>query len=59
MGAVSDVDPTERKHAAVVLGAGLAGSLLACTFAQRGYFVDVYEKRGDFRESGKGLLQRE
>ncbi|MGV8940043.1 MAG: FAD-dependent oxidoreductase [Lysobacter sp.] len=35
-----------------MIGAGLAGALLATLLAQRGWSVDVYEKRGDLRELG-------
>eukprot|EP01117_Protostelium_nocturnum_P007815 TRINITY_DN2797_c0_g1_i1.p1 TRINITY_DN2797_c0_g1~~TRINITY_DN2797_c0_g1_i1.p1 ORF type:complete len:460 (-),score=169.73 TRINITY_DN2797_c0_g1_i1:45-1424(-) len=34
----------------VILGAGLAGSLLACFLANRGHKVNVYEMRGDMRQ---------
>ncbi len=34
-----------------VLGAGLAGSLMAVFLAKRGYAVDLYEKRTDLRQS--------
>src|SRR5687768_17779511 len=33
----------------VIIGAGLAGSLLAIYLAKRGIAVDVYESRGDMR----------
>lgn len=33
----------------VIIGAGLAGSLLAINLAKRGIAVDVYESRGDMR----------
>jgi kynurenine 3-monooxygenase len=33
----------------VIIGAGLAGSLLAIYLARRGFHVDVYEARGDMR----------
>lgn len=36
---------TERDEIAVV-GAGLAGCLLACFLARRGYPVALYERRG-------------
>jgi kynurenine 3-monooxygenase len=35
-----------------IIGAGLAGALLATLMAQRGWKVDVYEKRGDPRLKG-------
>ena len=35
-----------------IVGAGLAGALLATLLAQRGWQVDVYEKRGDPRIKG-------
>ncbi len=35
-----------------IIGAGLAGALLATLLAQRGWSVDVFEKRGDLRELG-------
>ncbi len=35
-----------------IVGAGLAGALLATLLAQRGWRVDVYEKRGDPRVRG-------
>ena len=35
-----------------LIGAGLAGALLATLLAQRGWKVDVYEKRGDPRVKG-------
>ena len=35
-----------------LIGAGLAGALLATLLAQRGWKVDVYEKRGDPRLKG-------
>jgi kynurenine 3-monooxygenase len=34
----------------VIIGAGLAGSLLAINLAKRGIAVDVYEARGDMRK---------
>lgn len=34
----------------VISGAGLAGSLLAVMFANRGFDVTIYEKRGDMRD---------
>ena len=35
-----------------IVGAGLAGALLATLLARRGWSVDVFERRGDPRESG-------
>lgn len=35
-----------------IIGAGLAGALLATLLAQRGWQVEVYEKRGDPRRRG-------
>ena len=42
---------TEKRHITII-GAGLAGALLATLLAQRGWQVDVYEKRGDPRLKG-------
>ena len=42
--------PTDRHI--TIIGAGLAGALLATLLAQRGWRVDVYEKRGDPRLKG-------
>lgn len=42
---------TAARHITIV-GAGLAGALLATLLAQRGWRVDVYEKRGDPRLKG-------
>lgn len=36
----------------VIVGAGLAGSLLACALAKRGFRVSVYERRPDPRLAG-------
>ena len=41
----------DERHLTIV-GAGLAGALLATLMAQRGWSVDVYEKRGDPRVQG-------
>jgi kynurenine 3-monooxygenase len=35
-----------------IVGAGLAGCLLACFLARRGYPVSLYERRGDPRDGG-------
>jgi len=37
-------------HPIVLLGAGLAGSLMAAYLARRGFRVDVYERRPDMRQ---------
>jgi kynurenine 3-monooxygenase len=37
---------------ALVVGAGLAGSLMACSLARRGWRVSVYERRSDPRSKG-------
>ncbi len=37
-----------------VIGAGLVGSLLSVYLGQRGYRVDVFDRRPDFRTSGAG-----
>jgi kynurenine 3-monooxygenase len=44
---------TSRRHA-VIVGAGLAGSLLACYLARQGWRVSVYERRSDPRRAGYG-----
>ena len=38
--------------ALTIVGGGLAGALLAALLAQRGWSVDVYERRGDPRLAG-------
>jgi kynurenine 3-monooxygenase len=40
------------KKEAVIVGAGLVGSLWAVFLARRGYRVDVYERRPDMRAAG-------
>jgi len=42
---------TRKKHVAII-GAGLVGSLLAVYLRNRGYEVDVYERRPDLRTAG-------
>jgi kynurenine 3-monooxygenase len=37
---------------ALIVGAGLVGSLLAILLAKRGYRVEVYERRSDIRKAG-------
>ncbi|MGY0798495.1 FAD-dependent oxidoreductase [Lysobacter sp. A286] len=49
---MSDFDPTDSTKHLTIIGAGLAGALLATLLARRGWQVDVYEKRGDLRELG-------
>ena len=36
----------------IIIGAGLCGTLLAIRLGQRGYKVQMYEKRGDMRKEG-------
>jgi kynurenine 3-monooxygenase len=42
--------PAEKK--AVIVGAGLVGALWSVILARRGYRVEVFEQRPDFREAG-------
>jgi len=44
-------DQSSPRHALIV-GAGLAGSLLACYLAEMGWRVDVFERRSDPRAKG-------
>jgi kynurenine 3-monooxygenase len=46
-----DLSDTGRRHA-VVVGAGLVGSLWTVFLARRGYRVDVFERRADMRAAG-------
>lgn len=39
------------KKEAIIVGAGLVGSLWAILLAKRGYQVEVFERRGDMREA--------
>ncbi|MGW0436008.1 FAD-dependent oxidoreductase [Micromonospora sp. NPDC003197] len=48
----------DRRDRAVIIGAGLAGSLAAVYLARRGYAVDVYERRDDPRLTPAGLAGR-
>ena len=41
-----------QEKKAVIVGAGLVGALWAVILAKRGYQVDVYERRADFRQAG-------
>lgn len=43
---------SEAPRHITIIGAGLAGALLATLLAQRGWVVEVYEKRGDPRVAG-------
>ena len=38
-----------QKEKIIIVGAGLCGTLLAIRLAQRGFAVDLYERRGDMR----------
>ena len=40
----------DKKDNILIIGAGLCGSLLALRLGQRGYNVQVYEKRSDLRK---------
>ncbi|WP_240126138.1 FAD-dependent oxidoreductase [Thermomonas alba] len=42
----------QPEHALTIIGGGLAGALLATLLAQRGWSVDVFERRGDPRVEG-------
>lgn len=42
---------SESNSSVVLIGAGLAGSLLAVYLARRGFKVDVYERRPDMRKT--------
>src|SRR5690349_19374287 len=44
--------PVGDNQKALIVGAGLAGSLLACSLARLGYEVAVYERRPDPRRKG-------
>src|SRR5690606_22785422 len=43
---------TQSPRSITIIGAGLAGALLATLLAQRGWKVDVFERRGDPRLHG-------
>lgn len=48
-------NPTEQPESAcrvIIVGAGLAGSLMACYLGREGYEVEVHERRSDPREKG-------
>jgi len=49
----------EKPKSITIVGAGLVGSLLSVMLGQRGYRVDVYERRDDMRkqevESGRSI----
>ncbi len=48
-----EVTRPDNRHITLI-GAGLAGAVLATLLVQRGWRVDVYEKRGDPRVQGYG-----
>ncbi|MDX9759993.1 MAG: NAD(P)/FAD-dependent oxidoreductase [Bacteroidota bacterium] len=41
---------TEHPPRTILVGAGLAGSLLAVSLARRGFAVDIFERRADMRQ---------
>lgn len=43
---------TQRERKTTIIGAGLVGALLATLLAQRGFAVDVFERRPDPRKAG-------
>lgn len=45
-------NPNTSQQKAIVVGAGLVGSLWAVFLARRGYQVEVYERRSDMRAAG-------
>ena len=51
----AEVDAAQRVDAVqrvAIVGGGLAGSLLALALSERGYRVDVFERRSDPRVAG-------
>ncbi|QSB16310.1 FAD-dependent monooxygenase [Natronosporangium hydrolyticum] len=50
---MSATTPDGRLGRVAVVGAGLAGSLLAVLLGRRGFAVDVFERRGDPRAGGE------
>lgn len=49
---MDDALNTQAGKTLTIVGAGLAGALLATLLARRGWRIDVYEKRGDPRVKG-------
>ena len=47
---------TSEAKQITLIGGGLAGALLAILLAQRGWSVDVFERRGDPRIDGYACL---
>ncbi|MGY3264771.1 kynurenine 3-monooxygenase [Lysobacter sp. HA35] len=47
-----DLHVSDSPRSITIIGAGLAGALLATLLARRGWSVEVYEKRGDPRVRG-------
>ncbi|MCS6832446.1 MAG: FAD-dependent monooxygenase [Flammeovirgaceae bacterium] len=40
------------RKSVVIIGGGLVGTMLGCVLGQRGFQVDIYEKRPDLRKQG-------
>lgn len=53
MSLLKDKPTNKEKLRVVVVGGGLAGCLQALYLAQRGYHIDIYEKRKDMRKRQK------
>uniref|UniRef100_A0A8D8YZU4 Kynurenine 3-monooxygenase n=2 Tax=Cacopsylla melanoneura TaxID=428564 RepID=A0A8D8YZU4_9HEMI len=42
---------SKSEKSVVIVGGGLVGSMAACMFARKQYKIDIYEARGDMRQS--------